>query len=87
MFQLCGKLPYAALENDEGLLSHVREDRMREFRWHREHVGQGWKIRFPSDRIIQMFAHQNSIEILSEFSKIITIFQEFWQILELLKIF
>mgnify|MGYP007016719527 CR=1 FL=1 len=41
---------------------------------------QGWKIRFPSDRIIRIFAHQNSIKILSEFSKIITIFQKFWQI-------
>ena len=48
---------------------------------------QGWKIRFPSDRIIRIFEHQNSVEILSEFSKIIMIFQKFWQVLGLLDIF
>ena len=48
---------------------------------------QGWKIRFPSDRIIRIFEHQNSMKILSESSKIITIFQKFSQILGLLNIF
>ena len=36
-----------------------------------------WVERFASDRIIRIFAHQNSIKILPEFSKIITIFQKF----------
>ena len=45
---------------------------------------QGWKIRFPSDRIIRIFEHQNSIKILSEFSKIITIFRNSVQILKIL---
>ena len=44
---------------------------------------QGWKIRFPSDRIIRIFEHQNSIKILAEFSKIITMFDYFSEILKI----